>query len=129
MVEALVAVVLFALFITGAAKMLLTHRQMTDMARAHYTAINIAKNRLELVRTFNFDQRGDFTEDKVLINGIGQPDMNGNYRRTTEFIQVSSNIIEIVIDVDIKDRKTLQFDGQTESLRSFNSLYLERPEA
>ena len=129
MVEALVAIMLFAMFITGAAKLLLSHRQMTDMARAHYTAINIAKNRLELVRSFDHDQRGDFEEDKVLINGTGLPDMNGNYRRTTIFTEVSSNIIEIAINVDIRDRKTLRFDGRNETLKSFFALYLERPES
>ncbi len=129
MVEALVALVLFALFITGAARVLLAHRQMTDMARAHYIAINIAKNRLELVRSFDHDQRIDFVEDNLLINAAGQPDASGNYRRSTTFTEVSSNIIEVAISVDIRDRKTLEFEGRTETLNSFFALYLERPES
>lgn len=127
MVEALLAIVLFALFITGSAKMLLSHRQMTDMARAHYTAINIAKNRLELIRSFDHDQRLDFEESNVLINNHGLPSQTGHYRRSTTFTEVSSNITEVAISVDIRDRKTLKFDGRTETLNSFFALYLGRP--
>lgn len=119
MVEALISLVLFAIFITGGCKLLLAHRQITDMARAHYAAANIAKNHLELIRSFDYSQRGNFSETDVLVNEIGIPDSNGRYRRNTEYTSVSSNIVEIMVTVDIMDRKQLAFTGRSESLKSY----------
>ena len=94
-VETVVALTIFAVFTTGACQLLLSHRKVSDMARAHYTAINIAKNRMELVRTFDFGQVDDFLEDKVVVDASGVPDAVGNYRRTTEVSNVSSNLLEL----------------------------------
>jgi len=119
MVEALISLVLFAIFITGGCKLLLAHRQVTDMARAHYAAANIAKNHLELIRSFDYSQRGDFAETDVLVNEAGLTDNNGKFRRHTVYSSVSSNIIEIAVTVEIMDRKTLSFSGRGETLKSY----------
>lgn len=119
MIEALVALVIFAMFITGGCKLLLAHRQMTDMARAHYAAANIAKNHLELIRSFDFSQRGGFAESNTLVNAVGLTDSSGRFRRNTVYNSVSSNIIEIAVTVEIMDRKTLAFDGRSETLKSY----------
>ena len=92
LVEALVAITLFAIFVTGASKLLLAHRKISDMARMHYTAANLAKNRLELIRSFGFDARPDFMENDIVVNMSGLPDNTGHYRRTTTIINTSSNI-------------------------------------
>jgi len=119
MVEALVSLVLFAIFITGGCKLLLAHRQLTDMARAHYTAANIAKNHLELIRSFDYSQRGDFAETGILVNEAGLVDSSRRFRRNTVYNPASSNIIEIAVIVEIMDRKTLDFTGRSETLRSY----------
>lgn len=124
-VETIVALVVFAIFTTGACKLLVSHRKITDMARAHYTAINIAKNRLELVRTFDFDQVNNFLENRVVVDTSGIPSETGNYRRTTEVSNVSSNLVEVTIDVEIRNRQTLEFTPSHEQLSAFFADYLE----
>ena len=95
------------------------------MARAHYTAVNIAKNRLELVRTFDFDQVTDFIEDKVIVDSSGVPSETGNYRRTTGVSNVSSNLVELTVTVDIRNRQTLEFTPSKEQLSTFFANYLD----
>ena len=95
------------------------------MARAHYTAINIAKNRLELVRTFDFDQVGNFIEDKVVVDASGMPNTVGNYRRTTQISAVSDNLLELTVTVDLRNRQTLAFTPAKEVLNTYFARYLE----
>lgn len=123
-VEALVALLVFALFVSGACKLLLSHRQLSDMARAHYQAANIAKNRMELVRTFDFDQLERFSESYTLINTSGTRTQNGNFRRSTSMRKLSGNLIELTIKVEIKDRKSLEFDGGEEEVVTYIARYL-----
>ena len=95
------------------------------MARAHYTAINIAKNRLELVRRFDFGQLDDFLEDKVVVDASGVPSTEGNYRRSTEVSNVSSNLLELTVTVDIRNRQTLVFNPANEQLSTYFAQYLQ----
>ena len=124
-IETIVALTIFAVFTTGACKLLMSHRRVTDMARAHYTAINIAKNRMELVRTFDYGQVDKFIEDKVIVNASGNPDSLGNYRRTTQVSNVSSNLMELTVTVDIRNRRTLVFNPANQELSTYFALYLE----
>jgi hypothetical protein len=124
-VETIVALTIFAVFTTGACKLLMSHRRVSDMARAHYTAINIAKNRLELVRTFDFDQVDDFTEDKVVVDESGNPAADGNYRRSTLVSNISSNLLELTVTVGIRNRRTLEFNPANQSLSTYFADYLE----
>jgi prepilin-type N-terminal cleavage/methylation domain-containing protein len=125
MVETLVALTLLAVFTSGACKLLLTHRKVSDMARAHYTAINIAKNRMELVRTFDYGQVNNFLETDVIVDTSGVPDTEGNYRRTTAVNPVSGNLLELVVTVDLRNRKTLVFNPANEVLTTYFANYLE----
>lgn len=124
LVEALVALTLLAVFLAGATKLLLSHHEMSDMARAHYTAINIAKNRMELVRTFDYGQVGNFLEDKVNVDASGIPSTLGNFRRSTEVSNVSSNLLELSVTVEIRDRVTLGFGSSQEKLITYFAEYL-----
>jgi len=124
-VETMVALTIFAVFTTGACKLLLSHRKVTDMARAHYTAINIAKNRMELVRTFDFGQVDDFLEDKVVVDASGLPSTEGNYRRSTAVRIVSSNLLELTVTVDLRNRQTLAFTPAKEQVSTYFAKYLD----
>ena len=125
LVETIVALTILAVFTTGVCKLLLSHRMASDMARAHYTAINIAKNRLELVRTFDFDQVGNFIEDQVVVDASGIPSSAGNYRRTTQINSISDNLLELTVTVDLRNRKTLEFTPAKEVLNTYFARYLE----
>jgi hypothetical protein len=129
LVEALVSLTLLAIFLAGAMKILISHHEMSDKARAHYTAINIAKNRMELIRTFEFGQVDDFLEDKVNIDASGMPSTLGNFRRSTQVSNVSSNLLELAVIVEIRDQKTLAFSGSQEDLTTYFAEYLTEQSA
>jgi type II secretory pathway pseudopilin PulG len=123
-VETMVALVVLAVFITGTCNLLMSYRKMSDMARGHYTAINIAKNRMELVRTFDYGQLNNFIEDDVIVDASGLADAEGLYRRTTEISNVSSNLMELKITVDLRNRESLEFNPANEQLSTYFAKYL-----
>lgn len=124
LVEALIAVALFAGFITGACKLIVAQRMLADTARAHYTAANIAKNRMELVRSFDFDQISSMSEDAVVIDEKGIPRTLGNFSRTTAVTWVDTNLYALAITVKVRNQKTLEFDGTGQVLNTYISKHL-----
>lgn len=123
-VEALVALSIFAVFSVGACKLLTSHRRIMDMARDHYTAVNLAKDRMELARTFEFDQLPELAEDKLIIDESGIPKTYGHYRRTTQVTMVASNLYQLAITVDIQNRKTLKFAPMEQSINTYIAKHL-----
>lgn len=118
--EVLIALVIFAVFIGAAGKLLLSHRALSDAAREHYTAINIAKNRVEQARTFGFDALDSFNETDRNVDQMGDPDAHGRYRRTTVVAHVTTNrLSEITVTVAIRNHRTHTFDGAEEIINSF----------
>jgi len=124
-VETLVALTIFATFIAGASKMLLSHRAIADMTREHYTAVNIAKNRVELARTFNFADLEGFGETDVVVDALGDPvaSSDGNYRRSTAINLVTNNLVQLTVSIDIRNHKTWAFDGASQEVESFISFH------
>ena len=130
-VETMVALVLLAFFITGSTKILFAQRKLADKSREHYSAINIAKNRIELVRIYQNSQTDTFIEEidffienNIVVDATGAPDVNGNFRRSTVPSVISSNLVEIAVTIELRDRKTLSFDGEQETLTSYFTEYL-----
>ncbi|MCF7848660.1 MAG: hypothetical protein K9M45_07420 [Kiritimatiellales bacterium] len=128
LVETFMAVVIFSMFSTGVCQLVFYHRKMLDTARAHYTAVNIAKNRLERLRSVEFDQIPDFSELQIPVNASGRPETGTPYRRSTTVTTVSTNLYQLDVTVEIQDRETLAFGGSEEKLVSFFSHYLEPEE-
>ena len=124
LVEALMAIAIFAVFVTGTCKLLVSHRQLLDLSRDRYTAANIAKNRMELVRTFDFDQIPKLNESTLRVDDSGIPDNAGHFRRTTTVTSVSSNLCELVVTVEIQNRKTLAFSGVDETVTTYVAKHL-----
>lgn len=124
-VETVVALSIFAVFMAGAGKLLLAHRGIADMAREHYTAVNIAKNRVELARTFSFEALSGFGENDVLTDAFGEPTAAGagNYRRSTSINLVTNNLMELTVNVDIRNHRTWEFDGAHQEVKSFISFH------
>ncbi len=124
LVESMIAISLFAGFMTGTCKLLSSQRKILDMARDRYIAANIAKNRLELVRTFDFDQIPDLNESPIKVDNSGIPSTEGHFRRTTTISTLDTNLYEVVIAVTIQNRKTLDFGTSGESLNTYVSKHL-----
>ena len=125
LIEAVVALSLFAVFMTGTCKLLVSHRKILDMASDRYTSANIAKNRLELVRTFGFEQIPDFNELAVTVDSSGIPSQQlGNFSRTTTITTIHTNLYELAINVKIRNRRTLAFDNAGETINTYVSKHL-----
>lgn len=121
LVEALIAMAVFAVFTTGSCKLLVAHRKLMDMARDHYTAANIAKNRYEMARTFDFEQLADLGEDALVVDASGMASDHGHFRRTTEITLLNTNAYELTITVNIQNRKTLAFDTAEQTITTYLS--------
>ena len=79
---------------------------------------------MELIRTFDFGQVDAFLEDKVNVDASGLPSTLGNFSRSTQVSNVSSNLLELSVIVEIRDRKTLAFNGIQEDLTTYFAEYL-----
>ena len=124
LIEVVVAVFIFAICIGGACMLVVQTRQAMDNARSHYVAVNIAKNRLEKGRTFGYDQLSVFAEDDVIVDISGAADADGNYRRTTVVSNVTSNLVEMIVTVEIRDRVTRQFSSKkSEQIQTYFADY------
>jgi len=123
-IEALVGLSIFAVFTAGTCQLLTSHRRVLDMSRDHYIAANLAKARIELARTFDFDQIPEMSEDEVLMNESGIPSLAGHFRRTTLVTTVSSNLYQLSITVDIQNRRTLEFAPAEQSIDTYIAKHL-----
>ena len=95
---------------------MVAQRKVLDTARAQYTAANIAKNRMELIRSFDFEQMPDFSETEIIVDKNGLPSVNGSFCRVTDIISLQTNLYSLAINVKVKNRKTLEFDGAGQSI-------------
>ena len=118
LVEVVVALFIFALVTAGMMKLMSVVSESSDRAREHYQAVNICKNRIERARSFDFAQIHTFEEDKVLVDKNGQPADDANFRRTTVVNEIGTNLVEMIVTVEIRNRKTWEFDGVSEHVRS-----------
>ena len=124
LIEVVIAVFIFGIVIGGACMLVVQTRQSTDNARSHYVAVNIAKNRLEKGRTFGFDQLAVFSEDDMVVNTSGAADSGGDYCRTTIVSNTTSNLVEMIVTVEIRDKITRQFSSRkSESVRTYFADY------
>ena len=118
-VETLMAVMVFAICISGICKLVLITRESSDRARSHYNAVNIGKNRLEKARVFPFTQLDQFAENQVVVDGGGGPSANGEFRRTTAVSNVTASLKELAVTVEIRNRVTRSFGGVSEAVRTY----------
>ena len=129
-VEVVIAVSIFAVCIAGMCALVKTARELSDRARDHYVAINIAKNRLERARTFEFDQLTTFieTDAPVDVSGNDISESSCQFQRTTTVSDVAVNLKEIQVTVEIRNRVTREFDTESETIKSLFAKYIEPTE-
>ena len=83
LVELMIAVLIFAIGLTGVISVNIKSRYISAHSNSLYTAYNIAKNHIETIRSLSFTDVAFANETDVAINGDGVPDEDGVYRRTT----------------------------------------------
>jgi len=127
MIEALVAVTILGFFVVGVCALVVTTRETMDTARAHYTASNIAKNRIERLHALVFDDLAQYAEAGVVVNDSGMPSSSGNFMRTTVVSNVNDRLFDIRCVVTMRNRVSLAFEGGGESVQTLIARY-EAPE-
>jgi len=119
LVETVVALMIMGIAVVGLCSLVMLGRESTDRARDHYTAVNIGKNRLELARVFNFSELNQLAESRVVVGVGGDPDSNGNYRRTTVVSNITGSLKELIITVEIRDRVARTFGSTSERVQTY----------
>ena len=125
LVEAVIAILLLSMCMYGVCRLVIKARQMRNIARIHYTAVNVAKNRLERARNFDFDSLDTLSEDTVTMNADGGPSPDGDYQRTTIVSNINSVLKELVVTVGVRDKISRTFEGEAETVQSLFTHYLE----
>ena len=123
LIESVIALFLFALFIAGACDVIVTMRQTGYRARVRYTAVNLAKNRLERVMAFTFSQVDQCAMNKLVVDDGGSPDPNGDYQLSTTVALVSPVLKKVTVHVDVRNHRTMQFDAEYQELVSYVTNY------
>jgi len=118
-VEVVVALLCFSITITALTSLTLTAKESGDVARDHYVAVNLAKNRLERAKSFGFTQLSLFAESDVIVDNSGAPSPNGRFRRTTTISNVSPTLVEINVNVETQSRTTLEYYPGAENVKSY----------
>lgn len=127
LVETIVAVTILGFCITGFALLVAMSKEISDQARNHYVAANLAKNRVESARILKFSQLIYLKESQVIVNDSGLADPSGDFRRTTTVTPKSTNLAEIVVFVAVRDRVSWKFGTEQEEVRSYVADFLEAP--
>ena len=119
LVETLTALLIMAMAVAGLCSLALTSKQILDTSRDHYVAVNLAKNRIERVKTFSFDELELFGEAGTLLDNAGAPDVNGSYSRATTVTNITDNMKEVIVTISIKNRKSLLYAPGQQTVRTY----------
>jgi Tfp pilus assembly protein PilV len=122
MVEVIVSGFLIALVMAGAITLVARSMTLSRVARNHYVAISIWKNRLERARTLQYESLSLLAENNVVVDDNGTPAAGGSFSRTTT---VNTNfstdpavkLTAITVTVKIRDKSGL-FLAEDESSES-----------
>lgn len=119
LIEMLTALLIFSMAIGGLCTIAVSAKQILDTSRDHYVAVNLAKNRIERVKTFNFDELELFAEAGTILDEAGSPDSAGSYSRATVVSNVNSSMKEVIVTISIKNRKSLKFAPGQQQVRTY----------
>jgi hypothetical protein len=122
-VEAVVALFVFGLFMASACKLMIVARESSRRAQDHYAAINVAKSRIERIQGFDFFVLDQCVETRKPKNQDGSDcDFDSAmFLSSTAISNVTPNLKWVRIDIEIKDRVTLEFDGEREEIVTYIS--------
>jgi hypothetical protein len=98
-------------------------RESSRRAQDHYAAINVAKSRIERIQGFDFFVLDQCVETRKPKNQDGSDcDFDSAmFLSSTAISNVTPNLKWVRIDIEIKDRVTLEFDGEREEIVTYIS--------
>jgi prepilin-type N-terminal cleavage/methylation domain-containing protein len=128
MIEVMVSAFLIALIMCGAYLLITRAATLSRVARNHYVAISLSRNRLEHARTMDYNSLALLAENNVIVDDNGTPCPGATFSRTTT---VNTNysadpavkLTQISVVVKIRNIRTGQFTGEQEA--ESKSLYTD----
>lgn len=113
LVEAMIASVVLTMVMGGAYSLVVQAAQMSRSARDHYVAVNLAKNRLERARNFQYSDLRLVAENNLVVDENGNPNTAANFRRTTAVTtNYAANITQVIVTVQIRNFRTGSWGAQ-----------------
>ena len=97
--EMMIASVIFLIASLGFSFGLIAALKTQYMAGDHYTAMTIARNRIQRARSLDYSSLTLLTEDKIRVDQLGNQSPAGFFFRTTSVTNVAANAVELVISV------------------------------
>lgn len=124
LLEVVIALAIFMVGSMGICSLIVQSKRLSDSSRDHYVAVNLAKNRMERARNMQVSLLPLLAESNQYVNVSGAviPPEDATFRRSTRVIVVS-NLTEVVVTVDIRDRGTWNFGGVKEEVRTYYTEY------
>ena len=129
LLETVIALSVFMVCAAGIATMIVESKRLSDRARDHYQAINIAKNRLERARNMQVAVLPLLVESNTYlnVNGASVRPEQAPFRRNTQVRTVpgATNLTEVIVIVEIRNRASWEFGVVKEELRTYFTEYQE----
>lgn len=129
LVEVMVSMLLFALFIGGALGLLSQTMQSHYLVRDRTEATNLAWSRVERASNIEFTALSELAESGTRINRSGLPDDEGEFLRTTIITPLSGALDAVQIRVEVLNlnRRRGDFSGSPEVIETILSHVLRLP--
>jgi Tfp pilus assembly protein PilV len=116
LVETMVAIMILGGTVGGACHLTVATKCIGDQAREQYQAVTVARNHIERIRVLGYDQLPYCAESAVRVDSNGAVDNNGRFERTTTVTDVGADVKEVTVTMIVRNRISLAFDGEGESL-------------
>lgn len=126
-VEVIMALMIFGVCVAGLSGLAMSIHTGSDIARDHYVAANLAKNRLERAKSTTFTQLSTLAENGTVVDVNGTPSAAGNYRRQTTVTTISPTLQEVTVNVWIRNRVSRRFEPAVENVKSYITEILGPP--
>ncbi len=105
--ENLGAILLFMVGIAGIMPVFIQSMDVSLKTDRAYTAYNLAKNRIENLKSFSFADLSLAAETNTLLDQDGVPDLDGNFERSTAVTasyNSDPNLTQVTVTVNYKYR-------------------------
>jgi prepilin-type N-terminal cleavage/methylation domain-containing protein len=128
MIEVMVSAFLIALIMCGAYVLITRAATLSRVARNHYVAVSLARNRLERARTMDYNSLALLAENNVIVDDNGTPCPGATFSRTTTIntnwsANPTQKVTYVNVVVKIRNMRTGQFVGEQETSESLYTDY------
>ena len=103
-IESLIAIAVLSITMATFILLSLSSFRQLELASDYFRANALARNRVERIKIMNFDTILGLNEAEHRVDGHGNPDPEGSYRRETIVTPVTENCANVKVTVSFPDR-------------------------